>query len=178
MEFTLIQNNQWAQVKKIYFEAFPKHERKPFCVLRHSVKTGKAQIFTVSDQSVVIGFTVVIPYQDMVMVDYLAVSPKIRSKGTGSYIMQEICKRFSDRRILLLIERLDDQADNCKQRIARRKFYFKNGFSSSELFIKGASGEMEILNLDEKILPEEYLILQRYALGNLLFHLSKIDFVA
>lgn len=178
MEFKIIQNDQWAKIKKIYLEAFPKRERKPFCVLRHSVKTGKAQIFTVSDQDTVIGFTVVIPYRDMVMVDYLAVSQGIRSKGTGSYIMQKVCKQFSDRRILLLIERLDDQADNREQRIARRKFYFKNGFSSSELFIKGASGDMEILTFGGKVSPEEYLILQRYALGNLLFHLSKIDFAA
>ena len=68
-----------------------------------------------------------------------------------------------------MIERLDEQADNKEQRIARRKFYLKNGFTSSGIFIKGTSGDMEILNFGEKVSPEEYLILQRYALGKLFF---------
>ena len=41
---------------------------------------------TASEEGRLLGFTVLIPYQDMVMVDYLAVSSKIRSKGTGSYL--------------------------------------------------------------------------------------------
>ena len=50
----------------------------------------------------------------------------------------------------------------------------KNGFTSSEIFIEGASGEMEILKFGEKISKEEYLSLQEYALGTLFFKLSKI----
>lgn len=111
--------------KSIYMEAFPKRERKPFFVLKHSVKRGKARVFTASDENRLLGFTVAIPYQNMVMVDYLAVSGKIRSKGTGSFIMQEICQYFSDKKVVLLIERLDEGAENREQRIARRRFYLK-----------------------------------------------------
>ena len=127
MEITIAQKNQWTAIKKIYLESFPKRERKPFLSLRYSAATGKTQIFTVSDKNKVAGFAVLIPYHDMVMVDYLAVSQKIRSRGTGSKLLQEICRYFSDRRMVLLIERLDEQADNKEQRIARRKFYLKNG---------------------------------------------------
>ena len=41
-----------------------------------------------------LGFLAAVPYEDMVMVDYLAVSDKIRSKGTGSRLLQELCSRF------------------------------------------------------------------------------------
>ena len=71
------------------------------------------------------------------MVDDLAVSSKIRSRGTGSQIMQQVCEHFADKRIVLLIERLDDNAENAQQRSARRRFYLKNGFTSSDIFIKG-----------------------------------------
>ena len=108
------------------------------------------------------------------MVDYLAVSSRIRSKGTGSYIMQNVCREFSDKKIVLLIERLEDDADNRDQRIARRKFYLKNGFSSSGIFITGASGNMEIMNYGGKVTPEKYMSLQEYALGKLFFKLSNI----
>ena len=82
--------NQWNEIKEIYLEAFPKAERKPFFAVRHSVKKGKAQLLTAVENGSLQGFVMVIPYGSMVMVDYLAVSGKIRSHGTGSKIMQEI----------------------------------------------------------------------------------------
>ena len=82
MEITIAQKNQWTAIKKIYLESFPKRERKPFLSLRYSAATGKTQIFTVSDKNKVAGFAVLIPYHDMVMVDYLAVSQKILRRGT------------------------------------------------------------------------------------------------
>lgn len=172
MNFSKIQQNHWKQVKEIYMEAFPKRERKPFHSIYHSVQKGKAAIFTALEENTVLGFIMAIPYENMVMVDYLAVSSKIRSKGTGSFLIQEICRHFSGRKIVLLIERLDPCAENHEQRIARRKFYVKNGFSSSDIFIDGASGEMEILNYGSKVSPEEYLRLQQYALGRLFLRLS------
>ena len=48
--------------------------------------------------------------------------------------MQEMCRRFKDRKIALLIEQLDETAENSAQRIARRNFYLKNGFTSSNIF--------------------------------------------
>lgn len=74
MEFTYADKNQWPEIKKIYLEVFPKAERKPYLSLRHSVKKGKALLMTASENNQLLGFTVLIPYQDMVMVDYLAVS--------------------------------------------------------------------------------------------------------
>lgn len=76
MRFAEIEASQWKEVKSIYMEAFPKRERKPLFVLKHSVKRGKARVFTASDENGLLGFTVAIPYQNMVMVDYLAVSRK------------------------------------------------------------------------------------------------------
>ena len=160
MRFAEIEASQWKEIKSIYMEAFPKRERKPFFVLKHSVKRGKARVFTASDENRLLGFAVAIPYQNMVMVDYLAVSGKIRSKGTGSFIMQEICQYFSDKKVVLLIEQLDEGAENQEQRIARRRFYLKNGFTSADIFVEGAGGDMEILNFGGKVSPEDYMRLQ------------------
>lgn len=38
MEFKRVEEKQWKEVKEIYFEAFPKRERKPYYSLRRSVK--------------------------------------------------------------------------------------------------------------------------------------------
>lgn len=170
-----VQKNQWEEIRNIYVEAFPKRERKPFWVLRHSVKRRKIQIFIETIKNAVQGFVVVIPFRNMVMVDYLAVSAKIRSRGTGSRMLQDVCQRFGGKKVVLLIERLEDQAENKDQRIARRKFYLKNGFTSSNIFITGASGSMEVLNYGGTVTPEEYISLQKYALGALFFRLSKMQ---
>jgi GNAT superfamily N-acetyltransferase len=174
VEFLLAQEQQWPEIREIYMEAFPKRERKPYFILRHSVRKGKAMLMTACEEGKLLGFTVLIPYKDMVMVDYLAVSSKIRSRGTGSRLMEEVCARFPDKKIVLLIERLNDAADNREQRIARRRFYLKNGFTSSELMINGASGEMEVMNFGGKVSEADYMSLQKYALGNLFFRLSGI----
>lgn len=170
----MAQEQQWPEIREIYMEAFPKRERKPYFILRHSVRKGKAMIMTACEEGKLLGFTVLIPYKDMVMVDYLAVSSKIRSRGTGSRLMEKVCARFPDKKIVLLIERLNDAADNREQRIARRRFYLKNGFTSSELMINGASGEMEVMNFGGKVSGADYMSLQKYALGNLFFRLSGI----
>lgn len=46
MEFTLANEQQWENIKEIYLEAFPKQERKPYFMLRRSVKKGKAVVMT------------------------------------------------------------------------------------------------------------------------------------
>ena len=177
MHIKPMDNSQWPAIQEIYKEAFPKSEQKPFFLLKRPVRSGKAQLWTAEEDGQLLGFLLADIWKDLVLVDYLAVSSRIRSRGTGSYIMEQVCKHFSDKKIVLLIERLDDATDNSSQRIARRKFYLKNGFSSSDLFITGTSGEMEILNYGGRVSQEEYLSLQKYALGSLFFKLSHIRII-
>ena len=61
----------------------------------------------------------------MVMVDYLAVSERSGAKGPEASSCSEICQYFSDKKVVLPIERLDEGAENQEQRIARRRFYLK-----------------------------------------------------
>ncbi|MCQ5089646.1 GNAT family N-acetyltransferase [Subdoligranulum sp. AM23-21AC] len=175
MEILNANQKPWKEIKEIYMEAFPKAERKPFFTVRRSVNKGKSLLLTAMENEVLQGFVMAIPYKNMVMVDYLAVSSKIRSRGTGSKMMQEICRYFPGEKIVLLIERLDDTAENKDQRIARRRFYFKNGFTSSNIYITGRSGNMEILNFGGTVSKQEYMDLQQHALGKLMFRLSGIQ---
>ena len=77
MNITSILDHQWDDVRSTYLEAFPKAERKPFFTVRRSVKKGKAKIYTASENNTLLGFVMVIPYKNLVMVDYLAVSGKV-----------------------------------------------------------------------------------------------------
>ena len=78
MKIKRICQSQWNDVKNIYMEAFPKAERKPFFFLKRAVRKGKSKIWVASESDVVAGFIVLIPYHDMILVEYLAVSNQIR----------------------------------------------------------------------------------------------------
>lgn len=177
MELTKVSKSEWKDIKDIYVEAFPKQERKPFYMLKNSVRKGKSEIFVAKENNLLLGFIAITPYNDIVMVDYLAVSSKIRSSGTGSKILQKIFEYYQNKKIILLIERLDEKANNSQQRIARKRFYLKNGFMSSEIFINGVSGNMEVLCWGGNISADEYINAHSYSLGRLLFMLSKIKVV-
>ncbi len=177
MKLTKVSKSEWKDIKDIYVEAFPKEERKPFYMLKHSVRKGKSEIFVAKENNLLLGFIAITPYNDIVMVDYLAVSSKIRSSGTGSKILQKIFDYYENSKIILLIERLDEKAHNSQQRIARKRFYLKNGFMSSEIFINGVSGNMEVLCWGGNISADEYISVHSYSLGRLLFILSKIKVV-
>ena len=177
MEIKKIQDAQWDQVKAIYMEAFPKAERKPIFLLRRAARKGKSDLYLALDRETVAGFIAVIPYRDMVMVEYLAVSNQIRSKGTGSKLLAEVCRRYAKHRILLMIEQIDENADNAEQRIARKRFYLKNGFEPSDFVALGVSGPMEVLCFGGQISGDEFVELQKHTLGPLLFRLSRTKVV-
>ena len=177
MQLRSLDKEQWEKIREIYMEAFPKRERKPFGILKRSVKRGKIELFAAWEGTDLLGFTAVIPFENMVMVDYLAVSAKARGKGTGSQLMEEVCGHYTGKKVVLLIERLDDQAENAAQRQARRRFYLKNGFASTELFTSGAGGDMEVLSFGGQVPGSEYMRLQKYALGSILFRLSGMKLV-
>lgn len=174
MELLNVQGSQWEEVREIYLEAFPKRERKPFGMLKRGAARGKLEVLAAVEEHQLLGFTVLIPYNETVMVDYLAVSGAVRSHGTGSRILQAVLERFAGQRVMLLIEALDPQAENYAQRQARRRFYLKNNFTSSGVFPDGKSGKMELLNAGGTVSSAEYVAMMRYALGPVLFALSGI----
>lgn len=111
-------------------------------------------------------------WKDLVLVDYLAVSSKSRGKGTGSQLLQHVMEQYTGKRVLLLIERLDDKAENSRQRIARRSFYLRNGFDGAGFCVEIGGGQMEVLRWGGPVTAEEYLGIQRHAMGALLYRLS------
>lgn len=163
MQIKPVDNSQWPAIQEIYKEAFPKSEQKPFFLLKRPVRSGKAQLWTAEEDGQLLGFLLADIWKDLVLVDYLAVSSKSRGKGTGSQLLQHV---------LLLIERLDDKAENSRQRIERRSFYLRNGFDGAGFCVEIGGGQMEVLRWGGPVTAEEYLGIQRHAMGGLLYRLS------
>lgn len=174
MRFDELKDEQWDIIKAIYKEAFPKVERKPFSRVKKAFKNGNEKIYTACEDGNVMGFAMIIPYKNTVLVDYLAVNDMVRGRGTGGYLLHELERELDGKKIVLLIEKVDDTADNADQRRARRKFYLRNGFVSSSVFVTGKSGDMEVMVHGGKVSGTEVMELMHHALGSWMFKMSKM----
>ena len=64
--------------------------------------------------------------------NYLAVSKEYQDKGHGSSILSWVKENYPGKSLVVDIEELDDTADNWENRIRRKSFYEKNGFTQGD----------------------------------------------
>lgn len=145
----------YSKVINLYKEAFPGAERIPTYFLRYKLRSGKKGFNVLYENNDWVGLIYYIEYKDIVFVQFLAISESFRSAGYGSKVMESIRNMQSGKRIVLNIEELDEQAENYQQRIKRKAFYEKNGFSSSGYFVKEPDGQYEMLIREGSISKEE-----------------------
>lgn len=127
------------RLKRLYKKAFPWYERKPWQMLCRTAAQGRAKLWAVYDRELpdhFCGLAVCLLWQDIVLLDYLAVEPNLRSQGVGAQIIPLLLQHYADRRLLLESERpgapLTNPAD-CRRRLA---FYAKCGLKNTGLIVK------------------------------------------
>ena len=145
------------RLKRLYREAFPREERKPFSVIRRLEREGRSDILAFFDNGKFIGLAITVRRDERVLIDYLAVHRKMRGKGFGSSILRELINKYTPNSIFLEIERITDDAPNREERVRRKKFYENLGFSSMNVFIELFGVEMELLGYNTAITYDEYL---------------------
>lgn len=165
----------YSKVIELYGSAFPKVQRVPPWVLRYRLKKGKAGFEVLYEHEKWIGFIFTKDYKDIVSVQFFAISESCRSSGYGSKVMESMKERHSGKRIVLNIEELDAEAENCQQRIKRKAFYEKNGFSSSGYLVKELAERQEVLIHGGSINKEEIEAMHKYFLGYILGFLLKLE---
>ena len=173
-------------IKKIYMEAFPLVERAPFSRIIKQWRSGELDILTFREEdNSLIGFSINASEADLVLIDYLAISPAVRGGGYGSKALELMHLYYLGKRIFLIIEHPDMEADNAEQRSKRKRFYLRNGYADSGLRINGVEGRMELLvyvgnqaaagHADSSIVTgKEFIRMQRKSPGGLLMWLGHI----
>lgn len=158
-------------IRRLYNDAFPKNERVPFFLLKYMATKEKADLYGIYDNTEFIGLLYNVYYKDTVFVFYLAIDSKIRSKGYGSAIIDEIKLRSKNRRIILNIEEVDENSNDFEQQMRRKSFYIKNGFKESSIKTREKNVVYEMLYYGENVTYEEYSKLMQNYLGKFLFNL-------
>jgi len=145
------------KIRHLYRKSFPRAERKPFSVILQKQKEGSVEILASESWSKdLLGFAVTALYKDLVLVDYLAVEPLCRGRGIGSQMLKDLKEYYPDKRILLEIEDPEEESNNRADRIRRRAFYEKNGFTEAGFKVWLFGIKMPVLILNGSVTYEEY----------------------
>ena len=130
-------SEDFQMIKTLYTSSFPKIEQTPMWFLLQRAKKDYVEFNAYYDGEVFVGFVYLMLHENLTYIMYIAIDTKHRSKGYGSQIMNHIREVYPNNRIILSIEAEDENAENNAQRIKRKQFYIKNGYSYS-----GISSEM------------------------------------
>lgn len=155
-----------SRIKSLYRSAFPLIERKPFNMILRQCAIGEAELFSVeTNDGKFTGLAVTVKYNDLVMLDYFAVHPKVRGNGIGSRALQMLKAKYADRRFLLEIESVSEPCKNLEARQKRREFYLKNGMIPAGFTAHVFFTDLEILTAGKPVSFEEYREFYRSHLG-------------
>jgi ribosomal protein S18 acetylase RimI-like enzyme len=163
----------YSKVIDLFFEAFPKIQRLPQWIVKYRMRNGKDGFDVLYEEHNWVGFIYAKEYKNIVFVKFFAISESVRSSGYGSIVMDSMRNRYSDKRIVLNIEELDEKEENYHQRVKRKAFYEKNGFNSTGFILKEPAERQEMLISGGTISKKEIEAMYRHFLGRFLFSLLK-----
>lgn len=143
-------------MKRIYLEAFPRAERKPFGIMKRKARKGVMELLAVADGRETVGLAITVLYRDLVLLDYFAISRSCRGMNYGSRALALLKERYGGKRLLLEIELLDERAPNREDRVRRKQFYLRNGMLETGIRAVVFRVPMEVLTAGGPLTYGEY----------------------
>ena len=120
------------RVKNLYESSFPVQERISWPWMVWMALLGQADFLAYYDGQDFAGFSYSLRSKTTYYLLFLAIPSQQQSKGYGRQILQEVARRAGQRPIFLVIEPLDEAADNYAIRLKRLAFYEKNGYQLTD----------------------------------------------
>lgn len=158
---------EYKTVKGTYKKSFPRFEQIPYGILLAYAKRKGSLFIAFYDEGVFCGETYLIHLGNTVFILYLAVNPELRSQGYGSKILSWVQQKFPNHKISLTIETVDESRKNYEERLKRREFYSKNGFTSTPYRVKEFGVVYDILSNNVDYSFEEYEKVSKYLSFNM-----------
>lgn len=94
MEMKAASGRELRWMKKIYLEAFPKSERKPFGMMKYRARQGTMELFVIKEEKRPVGLAITVLYQDLVLLDYFAIDRAVRGQAYGSRALQLLKEHY------------------------------------------------------------------------------------
>ena len=144
------------QVMELYEESFPPVERMPFDLMLEINNQDNADLCSVYDDNEFIAFYLLITHNKVAYVSFLAVVPAKRGQNYGSMILSDIQKAYPDYSLLIDEEPVNPDSDNYEQRLARERFYIRNGFKHTSYIVTAYGVDYEILSTSDDFELDDY----------------------
>ena len=138
---------RWLQLQQLYIRSFPRDERKPFAVIRRMYREGKADIWCILADGRFAGLATTVNGDDLILIDYFAVSRRLRGRGIGRAAVECLLSLYQDKGVFLEIESPDRPGLDRDQRKKRKEFYISCGFAELGVRAKVFGVCMELLGV-------------------------------
>lgn len=161
-----VNKKRLEQMEQLYLRSFPKNERKPFSLIVNVREKGLGDMWSLEEDGESVGLAITVNYEDRVLLDYFAIEEEKQGMGYGSAAIQTLLTHYQRKRLLIEIESTKDQAENSKERIRRKEFYHRNGFTDLDFMVELFGVRMEMLSNQRNVTFEEYLEVYIRAFGD------------
>lgn len=177
IEKVSVKGKEKKRIKEIYTHSFPKEDRMPFALMLMMARMKNTEFLSFHDEDTLCGFVYMATVNNLTFVMFLAVDEKIRSKGYGSRILEEIESIRMGNKIIISIEICDENIKDIEQRLRRKKFYTNNGYAETGYLVELANKKQEIIIKNGKFDEDEFIFFfNKYSNGSMKPKLWKIDY--
>lgn len=125
-------------------ETFPPEEYLVPAELVKMAQSDNFDFLALLDGESFVGFMVVMLYENMAYLFFLAIDESCRGKGYGSRAIETLKAKYLDKIHTVDFEMLDNSAPNKEQREKRRSFYLRNGYRETGLFLSYLGVDYEV----------------------------------
>ncbi len=153
------------QMAQLYLRSFPKAERKPFELICNIREKGVGDMWSLEENGMSVGLAITVNYKDRILLDYFAIEEEMQGKGYGSTAIQTLLQQYQGKKLIIEIESTKDQAENLSERMRRKDFYHRNGFTDLGFSVDLFGVKMEMMSNQTGISFEEYLEVYVKAFG-------------
>ena len=138
----------WLQVYRLYRQAFPSSERKPFAIILRMTRRNKTDVWQLLSDGRFAGFATTINGDGVVMLDYLAVKQTARNGGIGTEALRLLQERYAGQGFFVEIESPFEEGPDQIDRQRRRAFYQRCGLKPLKVMAVVFGVKMELLGRD------------------------------
>ena len=146
----------WNDVNRLAKEAFPPEEYLAPEKLAEMAEADNFDFLALKDGDAFVGFMAVLSYENLAYLFFLAIDSTCRSKGYGGRAIETLKAEYPGRKQVVDFEMLDVSASNSAQREKRRRFYLRNGYRETGLFLSYLGVDYEVFCMDEDFEPEAF----------------------
>lgn len=135
----------WLRIRRLYQTAFPRSERKPFSIIRRMHREGRSIVwYAAAPDGRFVGMAATIEGEQTTLLDYFAITERLRGHGFGTAFLQELMHRYEGRGLFMEIE-APDRDDPTGEKLRRKQFYLRNGMTDMHVTAILFGVRMELL---------------------------------